>query len=62
MTPDEEKGKDLLPMKFWHMPETARCVLTTTQLRAVLLYHEGWIMAHGIIFNIVTRGLGAGVH
>lgn len=47
---------------FYTMPDSASATFTTKDLRALLLSHDGWIMACGQGYDIVSKPIGAGVH
>lgn len=43
-------------------PSAARPTVSTETLRSLLLYTEGWIVAHGVMYDINSKHLGAGIH
>lgn len=53
---------DVLPDHFFTMPRTARTTMRTPELRAILLYHGGQILARGEMWTIRNKHLGAGIH
>jgi hypothetical protein len=62
MTDPKPAMHNHLPQNFYVMPEYARTTLTTKQLRETYLATDGWIMACGYSWNIVSKSMGAGVH
>lgn len=54
--------KKLIPDHFFTMPKNAHTMLTTPELREVLLNHEGQIIAKGSLWAIRNENMGAGVH
>jgi hypothetical protein len=52
-----------LPQSFYTMnPDLCRTTLTSEQLRETLLATDGQIIAHGELFDLKTRHLGAGIY
>lgn len=57
-----ENALDVLPGTFWTAPTTAVASVTTKQMRAIMLYSDGWILARGRMWDFESKNLGAGVH
>jgi hypothetical protein len=51
-----------LPDHFWSIPKVANTTMTTKQLRAALLKHDGWITACGDMWDIKSKRIGPGVY
>jgi hypothetical protein len=51
-----------LPMSFWAFPAAARTTLTARQLKEALLQHDGRLLAHGRLWDIVSKKIGPGVY
>lgn len=62
MEPQGPKDPGHLSTNFWTIPATASQTMTTRQLRETLLYHDGFVMAQGRIWDITSKNLGAGVY
>ena len=59
---DVRRPDAVLPDHFWTMPATANTTMTSPELRAVLLRHDGQIIAKGALWTIRNKHLGVGVH
>lgn len=55
---------DYLPMTFFTVPGSSATTttMTQTQLRDILLYNNGRISACGLLWDIESKHLGAGVY
>jgi len=51
-----------LPMHFYANPEMAKMVMDRKDLKELLLESEGWIIACGRTYDIISKGIGAGVY
>ena len=51
-----------LPKNFYTMPELAHITVDKKDLKELLLNTGGNILAYGILYDIVTKHLGAGVY
>lgn len=58
----EPKRHNHLSNNSYTMPEFANGAYTAKQVRETLLATDGWIIAHGRRYDIVTKPLGAGVY
>ena len=51
-----------LPNIFYTMPKLANTVMDKKDLKELLLSTGGQILANGVLYEIVTRNMGAGVY
>ena len=55
--------KNHLPARFYTIrPDLCSTTLTKEQLRETLLATDGQIIAHGELFELKTKHLGAGIY
>ncbi len=52
----------LLPQNAYRQPEIYQTTMTKKDLAELLLESEGFIMACGHVYNIMSKALGAGIH
>lgn len=58
-----DKNQDVdLPQNFWAIPRSASTMMTTRQVKQVLLHYDGRISAHGELWDIITKKIGPGVY
>lgn len=54
--------KNHLGGEFYSMPRYANTTMTTKQVKETLLATDGWIMARGQGWTIVSKRIGPGVY
>jgi hypothetical protein len=56
------KSACVLPDHFFTMPHAAHTMMTSAELRSILLNNNGMVMAAGKLWEVRSKHLGVGVH